>query len=339
VIHEAGVSRVPLPRNITSRDELSRLDDGFGFSLFDVPERPVAPTFVATVPNCRVLAVPDEWGDRHYVILTEGRQLRVRGTGYEPKLHAPLMKAKPAQRLARASWILELWDQNYSHWLTYHLVKVVLLQRVGLADTIIRPGVHKLAPLVRRSMERLGLSFDELPVLQSNVLDVDELTVVGMDHYCAPLLEEVRARFIGADPPPPHRKLFISRRKAQWRHLANEDECWRTLESFGYERVSMEELDFEQQVSLMREAVAVFTLQGSGIANVLFAQRGLHLIEVSDVTLPTPIYYALSAALGHHHWLLEARPHGAIRRAYHDLVVDAGDVRAIVERVENALFR
>ena len=176
-------------------------------------------------------------------------------------------------------------------------------------------------------------------MLQSNVLDVDELTVVGMDHYCAPLLEQVRARFIGADPPPPRRKLFISRRKAQWRHLANEDECWRILEPFGYERISMEELDFEQQVSLMREAVAVFTLQGSGIANVLFAQRGLHLIEVSDVTLPTPIYYALSAALGHHHWLLEGRPHGAIRRAYHDLVVDAGDVRTIVERVENALGR
>jgi capsular polysaccharide biosynthesis protein len=188
-------------------------------------------------------------------------------------------------------------------------------------------------------MERLGLVFDELPVLPSNVLDVDELTVVGMDHYCSILLEELRAGFIGVEPPPPHRKLFISRRKAAWRHLANEDECWKILESRGYERVCMEEYDFDQQVALMRETAAVFTLQGSGMANVLFAPRGLHVIEVTDVTFATPQYYALSAALGHHHWLLAGRPHGAIRPAYHDLVVDAGEVRSIVERVDDALGR
>jgi hypothetical protein len=131
LIHQPSISRVPLPCNITSRDALSRQDDGWGFSFFDVPERPVAPTFIATVPNCRILAVPDEWGDRHYVILAEGRQLRLRGTGYEPKLHASLVNTKSAPRLVKASWILELWDQNYSHWLTYHLVKVVLLQWFG----------------------------------------------------------------------------------------------------------------------------------------------------------------------------------------------------------------
>src|SRR2546423_801441 len=71
------ISRVPLPGNITTRDQLPGDTSHWPFSFRDVPERRVSETFFATIPNCRVLVGRDRWGDGYYAIVT-GRDEAVR---------------------------------------------------------------------------------------------------------------------------------------------------------------------------------------------------------------------------------------------------------------------
>lgn len=344
LIEPPGTSSVALPLNIQSRDLLSRNQGKWGFSFFDVPDRPVRETFIASVPNCRILSQFDQYGEpdgnEYYALVTEDdRVLNVRGTGYNADLHRKLLTTPSSShgQLRSASWVLELWDRNYSHWIQWHLVKIALLQKHGLAGNLILPREHRLSEVVRSSIEALGVDVEALPRMGPKVLHVDQLTVVGMDDYRASLIVDLRAR-IGIDSKRvPSRRIFISRRKATRRRLVNEEDCWRALSQFGFERVFMEELDFRGQVALMQEAAVLFGLHGSGLANMLFAPRGLHVIEIVDPTFPNPQFYALAGAIGHQYWLIRCLTVGDPDPGYNDVEVDIKEVEQIVRQVEAAL--
>ena len=332
LIDPPGVAHVPLPLNIPTRDELPRDRGGWGFSMHDVPERAMEPTYIATVPNCRILSAPDEWGDLHYAIVDDrGAVLRVRGTGFVRELHAPLMKCD-AVPLARATWILEQWDQNYSHWLQWHLVKIAMLQKHGRADALLLPAASRLAPVIDRSLQALGVDRAAAHTLSSPVVAVDRLTVAGMDHYRDTLAGDLRDRLVVASRK--QRRLFISRAKAGWRRLRNEEACWPILESFGFERVLMEDYDFDEQRRLIGEAAVIAGPHGTGLANMIFAVPGLHVIEIYDAAFPNPQFYALAGALGHHYWLVRGTPAGDFRPGYHDIDADVAELRVVLAEVQ-----
>lgn len=326
VIHPGATTTAPLPRNIDSRHALSRDRRIAGFSFHDVPQREVRPTMVGEARDCRILIGTDGWGDRHYAILYgDRRQLGVRGTYFQRALHAPLVGA-PSVRLPHATWILEAWDRNYAHWLQWHLTKIVLLE--GTDDFLIPPRTG----FVGASLDLLHAPGIELP---GNVIDIERLTFIEIDSYRPSLLRALRARW--SDGRKATRRLFISRRDATRRRLLNEDRCWSLLESHGFERVLMEDHSFAQQVALMQEAAAVVALHGAGLANILFAPEGAHVVEIADEAFPNPQYYALSACMGHHYWLLNARPAGEYRPGFHDLVADEDELARVLSEVRATL--
>jgi len=325
------LSRAPLPRNVGSRDELPRESKRWGFSFHDVPERMMAETFIATIPNCRVLTAADEWGDPHYAIVTEDDGvLRVRGTEFERNLHAKLLaSAERAVHVAEAAWIPEAWDRNYSHWVMWHLTKMLLLRERRPSLPMIVPGGSPLAPVIDRSMSMLGIT-NTMP-LPSNVTRVDRLTVAGFDDFRPSLLRNVRDAL--RRPGTPKRNLFISRSKASRRRLRNEDELLPLLREHGFERVVMEDHSFDEQVALASDAAVLVSVHGTGLANMLFAPEGLHVVEISDRTFPNPQFYALASALGHHYWLLWGQPVGELRPGYHDVSVDVAAVASVLTRI------
>jgi hypothetical protein len=341
LIDPPGTSIVPLPRNVANRDMLPRDQGVWGFSYYDVPERRVRETFVATVPNCRILSQFDHWGEpdgnEYYAIITEdGRALNVTGTVYTPELHRKLLSAPPSVgHMRKASWVLELWDRNYAHWVEWMLVKIALMQERGLAENLLLPREHRLSEVVRSSIRLLGLDVDALPRMGPKVLHVGELTIAGIDYYRASLIAALRER-LGVDSPrkPPSRRIFVSRKKAEWRRLINEDDCWAVLNRFGFERVVMEDLSFLEQFALMQEAIVFFGLHGAGMVNIIFAPRGLHVAEVLDPVFPNPQYYALAGAIGHEYWLLRGTSVGEPKPGYNNVEANTADVERVAQQID-----
>lgn len=325
------VSRVPLPLNVASRDQLPRDASHWPFSFWDVPERAVAATFFATIPHCRIVIARDKWDDGYYAIITaRDEAVQLRGTQFIPQMHARLLRGgAPRVHLPRATWILEQWDRNWAHWLQWHLVKITLLQRHGRGADIVIPELNRMSDKTEPSLDALGLDRATAHRLSTPILDVDELTVVGMDEYRAPAVEDLRDRMLV--PSPRNRKLYISRSKAQWRRLTNEEECWPLFEKHGYERVFMEALSFDEQRALIGEAAVVAGVHGAGMTNVIFGRPGLTVIEIADSAFPNPQVYALSAALKHRYFVLFAAPVGEINPGYNDVVVDVDELRGVLD--------
>jgi capsular polysaccharide biosynthesis protein len=327
--------------NVSSREELSKTTrDGlfeFPFSFYDVPERKTPETCIITIPDCRIVSCYDQWGAEFCAIVSrDDRLLAVRGTAFTVEHAQTLRSAKSAEHINKASWVFEIWSQNYLHWLVYHLPKVLLLKTYGLADQIILPKSNNSFAVIESSLEYLGLNPSRLPRLNTSLLHVDELTVVGVDYFPSSLLHRVRDEIAGPSNGAPYRRILISRENAARRRLENEDEVWTILQAAGFERVAMERLSFREQIALMSETAVLFGTSGAGLANMIFCPMGAHVIEIYDPQYPAPDFYALANALGHHYWLLGGSGTGAKNPGYRDLAADPADVRDVIGRVESA---
>lgn len=335
-VHREAVAVNPLPKNISARTDLPDDRGWWGYSFRDVPERVSGETYIATLPDCLVTWYLDPLKDHEFypaIINKDSRAIDMREIRFRP-LHGKALResAKPV-RIKQATWFAERVYHNYSHWLTAHLPKLLLLRERGLLDQLLLPPERSTA--LDSSLRMLGLNPDAFPSWDpSRPLFVEQLTVVGTDRFRPELLKKVPQAFGVPEAPEAQRKIFISRMMATRRKLVNESEVWSLLEPFGFERVNMEELSFSQQVELMQQTSILAAPHGAGLTNMIFCPAGAHIIEIADLGFPNPNFYALAAAMGHNYWLAQAESVGDVHPLEKDLKVDP----AAVEEILHALL-
>ncbi|HEV2293543.1 MAG TPA: glycosyltransferase family 61 protein [Tepidisphaeraceae bacterium] len=329
-VHREAVAHNPLPRNVASRDQLPADRGWWGYSFHDVPARTSDETFIATLPDCRVIAYRDpDRGDDFYPAILSGdrRALDLREIRFRPRHAEALRHAGPPVRLKKATWFIERVYHNHSHWLTAHLPKLLLLRDRGALADVVLP--EERTPAIDGSLRMLGIDAAQFRTFDlARPLDVEEFTFLGTDRFRPELLRLVPQAFGVLDAEPPRRKVFISRGKALRRRLVNEDEVWALLEPRGFERVLMEELSFQQQVELMKQTAVLVAPHGAGLTNMMFCPPGAHVVEMADLSFPNPNFYALASAMGHHYWVIKADALGDVHPLEKDL---RADVRALAE--------
>ena len=97
--------------------------------------------------------------------------------------------------------------------------------------------------------------------------------------------------------------IYISRDKAHYRKVVNEDEVMNILSMYGFKKIYLEDYDFWSQVSLLQEAKIVIGIHGAGFTNLHFMRSGGAMLEfVSDraLTKPNfrPSFYRLASLSG-----------------------------------------
>lgn len=315
VVHPEAVHHNPLPRGVSSAGELPDTVGWWGFSFRDVPARRSAETFIATLPDCRVVQYvegPEHRfaGDYQVAILGRGdRSIELREVRFRER-HGLVLRSQPkVRRLRRVTWIAERVYHNHSHWLTAHVPKLDLLRSQGLLEDLVLPS--RTTPAIEASLRRMGLDRRDFPTVDlDTVLDAEELTIVGSDRFRPELLQTVRSALAIPRVSSPSRRIYISRARAARRRLLNEEEIWSSLRRAGFERVFMEDLPFDEQVDLMAETAVLVAPHGAGLTNMLFCPPGTHVVEIADLGFPNPNFYAVASAMGHPYWLIPARSVG-----------------------------
>ena len=321
VIHPESIASNPLPRNIAALEQLPDDRGWWGYSFRDVPSRRSGETFIATIPDCRVVWYRDSSKGQDFypaIVTGNGTALDMRELRFRPG-HAAALRQKPA-RVARATWIIERVYHNHSHWLTAHLPKLLLLRERGELGDVVLP--RERTPVIDGSLHAIGLSPEDFRQFDDDqFLRVDELVVVGTDRFRPELLRRVPEAFDVAANPDCSGRIFISRARASRRRLLNEEEVWPLLRQAGFERVCLEDLSFAEQVALMRRTAVLAAPHGAGLTNMLFCPPGAHIIEIADLSFPNPNFYALASALNHHYWLVAGEGVGECHPLEKDLRV------------------
>ena len=76
------------------------------------------------------------------------------------------------------------------------------------------------------------------------------------------------------------RRIYVSRKLAVKRHLANEEEFLGLLKEHKFRKVYLEQMSVREQVELFRSASHVIAAHGAGLTNVLFAPADVKILEI-----------------------------------------------------------
>jgi hypothetical protein len=93
------------------------------------------------------------------------------------------------------------------------------------------------------------------------------------------------------------RRLYISRAKAAFRRVVNENEITCLLKERGFENVLGEELSLADQVRLFAAATAILGGHGAGLTNLIYCTPNSFVGEIHIDGVP-PAYLVLSQQLG-----------------------------------------
>jgi len=75
-------------------------------------------------------------------------------------------------------------------------------------------------------------------------------------------------------------RIYVSRKLAVKRHLANEEEFLGLLKNDGFQKVNLEQLSICEQIELFRSASHVIAAHGAGLTNIIFAPAAVKILEI-----------------------------------------------------------
>jgi hypothetical protein len=176
---------------------------------------------------------------------------------------------------------IDHWSHEYFHWFFDALPRILLArQELGRFHLLLAERHHK--PYVAYSLKLLGIQ-DVTYLAPKTCVAAPRLYLPsfnGPHNYHRPeMLEAIRRAFI-PDGAKGTRRLYISRAKARYRKVVNEEALWQLLERHGFEKVIAEELGAGEQVALFNQASVILGLHGAGFTNLLFMPRPGLLIEL-----------------------------------------------------------
>jgi len=223
---------------------------------------------------------------------------------------------KPTRVPGRVVVLNRVAPHNYFHWLCDILPLLELVRRAGIhsADAYLA-DLNK--PFQRQTLEALGVPLDKVLEPHNGLLvEADELVVPVFPSIVA------RRRLSGllrdgfgiprqTAVEQNGRRIFISRRMAKKRRLANEAQLEEFLAELRFESHCLETCSVGEQFRLLSEASVVVGTHGAGLTNVMVSPPGVQVVEIMEKGYRRLCFPELSGEFGHHHRVVFARRKGA----------------------------
>ncbi|GAB5402001.1 MAG: hypothetical protein Aurels2KO_02320 [Aureliella sp.] len=207
--------------------------------------------------------------------------------------------ARPTQ-LEHPVALVSCWrSDNYYHWLIDGLARLRHMESSLTPETRIYAPARK--HFQRQSIAMLGFLPEQIVAAKygTHVASPRVMAASARTQSCSRGdCDYLHERFTQGLSSQPHQRVFLSRRRRGIRSLVNEREIYSALKPLGFRRVLLEDLAFEQQVKLFHSAEAIVAPHGAGLANLVFAQSGTKVLEI---TTPYRLYgYHCFYEIAHH---------------------------------------
>lgn len=229
---------------------------------------------------------------------------------YRQLLSTPDRFPKPRRLAGRVLVLNKGASHNYFHWITEVLPRVELAKRANLleADFYL---VDCYKPFQKQTLAKLGIPSEKIIephnglLIEAEELIVPSLATAESRRRTGSMLRD--AFGISTSPPSSaERRIFVSRRVARTRRVANELHIEKQLAPLGFEFHVMEQYPLAKQIQLFSEASIIVGGHGAGLTNMIYAQAETQVVELAPSNYSRKCYAILSEELGHKYRLVEA---------------------------------
>ncbi|MEG3857748.1 tetratricopeptide repeat protein [Microcoleus sp. herbarium12] len=324
-------------------------------------------SFVATIPNGRVWIVPQQnyWlicnaiaviTPDNYLLADVSRDYPGLLPGCEKhdlRKHSVfnLESFPPLKQIDGSVAVLSGLSGNvYFHWMVDVLPRIELLRQSGRdfaeIDWFVVNSCHH--EFQRESLRILGipeekvLESDRLPHIQATELIVPAFAgYLGWPSGWA--IDFLRREFLkliipGSSYP---KRIYISRSKARYRRVLNEEDVVEVLQQSGFVSILPESMSLAEQIAHFYHAEVIVAAHGSGLTNTLFSRQGTKVIELVSPHYIGHYYWGISQYLKLEHYFLagEAFECYPIRQLMYqnslteDILVNISSLKKMVEVV------
>nr|WP_281268986.1 glycosyltransferase family 61 protein [Sphingomonas gilva] len=243
------------------------------------------------------------------------------------------------------------WSRGFFHWITEAVPRMIRARAADPDCVLLLPHFPKISDVQRETVAAMNFPVIE-PLPAGGTFIVDRLRFVTVPPRkgefdpadLAAIRDHLRTRF-GVSTPA-RRRIYVTRRDAFARKVANEDALVALLSRRGFETVSAETLPFAEQVRLFGSAEALVSIHGAGLTNMLWMPSGGAVLEFAKRRFPhdfapvrrsnllNPSYARMAPLVGHRYAAIicdPVDPQATARVA--DLVVDIDATRQALDRL------
>lgn len=206
-------------------------------------------------------------------------------------------------------------ENNYYHWLIDCLGRFYLLKRSGIT-----PDFYVIANEMnfqKQWLSLLGIKGEQIISIHSNMfLRAKELIVptlinnwdsiyfrgyIGYQRRWLPswIINLYKENIIPGTKKQKKTRIYISRKKAPYRKILNEDDLMPILDRYGFTVFDLEDLTVKQQIEAFVNAQAVVGLHGAGLVNAIFSEKGTPVLEINTQYYHDSSYRVLFVQTGH----------------------------------------
>lgn len=293
--------------------------------------------FLARIPAARVL------GPGGTVITPDGGVVEESTWSYgwlERDRALTSLRLPQCEKLAGIFYtIASLSSEGYWHWISEALPRLFAITHLPFDE--IRVIVSRdLSDWQKESLEAVGLSHLNFLPLNRRHLQLEVLffpSYVGTPGNPHPwgynwLRERIRGNCM---PSRSDRRIYITRRAAQRRRVANEAELEPILSRYGFEIVEAERLTLREKTHIFGAAEAVIGLHGAGLTNILLSPPGCKVLEIFDPNHMNVNNYAAADVLGMEYWYMVGQAAGRLEghgaTGHDDVYVPASEFEQSVQ--------
>ena len=265
-----------------------------------------------------MMSVP--WGTYSHkhpsVITSEGCQLAL--TSNHPELsqnqHVLFQKIslpKPQTLEGRTLVLATADDNNYYHCLFQISPKIWLLEDRGFDLNKIDWFLLESSTANFQNEIIDGLSIDKERIIDlKDHLQVKAELLMALPSFWKPepwICKRLRKTFLDKQsmPQTQAQRIYISRSKASYRRILNEDKLLEVLNRHGFSVLHLEGLSIKEQARIFQSSEMIISAHGAALANTVFCEPGTAVIEFRHALHYTDlggVYEHLSSICELHHF-------------------------------------
>ena len=244
-------------------------------------------------------------------------------------------------------------ENNYYHFIVEYFARLFLFIRSGLkADYYLIPNslsFHK------ELHEIIGIESDRILTVEAGqVVTANKILVptyinnyvsyvasgfrrydkMWLPHWLRDAYLLVAKKFEITDKPT---YIYISRAKASYRKVLNEEEVINVLSRNGFKPVLLEEISLEAQIRLFMSAIRIVAPHGAGLVNMSWCTKRAHILEIYPSRYSDPSFRLQADLLGHCYSFIRSEYAGdySADPQFMNLVVDINLLREWIVACDN----
>ncbi|MBL7918136.1 MAG: glycosyltransferase family 61 protein [Bacteroidia bacterium] len=195
--------------------------------------------------------------------------------------------------------LFDFWSaNNYYHWLIDALPRLLMILKEfnNSNYTLVLPKkASRFVNDTLRLYNVTNISFIENDTYLSNANILMPDYAAGSGHIHPTFVNEVRRKLMeSVAGTGKHERIYVSRSKQKARRIVNEAEVIEILKQHNFQILYFENLSFEEQVLLVKNARYYVSSHGANMTNLMFMKDEAGVLELIREDSPNFCYWALS---------------------------------------------